>query len=390
MSPSTRKLVVELHLWLGLPAAAVLAVVALTGAVLVFEKDLDRAWHPGLRQIDAAAPALPLETLHARARDAAPGCAIREIRLAPAGEPVEFRFEKGPHVRLDPATGAVLGTLARGDSFFGLVERVHTSLVLGDVGRWIVIGSSVALLALLATGLVLWWPKQWRQLKAAVTLAPGRRGRALHFNLHNTLGFWSALPLGAIALTGAIVGVKPLGDALRRLGGPAAEMRPPAPASAASLPIASLDALAAAARTTFPGAQQLRLFAPRVTERGPAGAWRVEAIAAGTPHEHARSRAYLDPRSADVLRIDRFADLPLGQRLRALARPIHDGSILGRPTQALAFLAVLLLPILSVTGVALWWLKRRAQLAQKKCAAHGLVRDAAPRTATPAPASLHA
>jgi uncharacterized iron-regulated membrane protein len=375
MSPATRKPVARLHLWLGLPAAVVYLVVALTGALLVFEKDLDRTWHPELWRVDRSLPALPLEQLFTLAQAAAPGRELKEMRLAiAAGKPIEFRFERGPHVRLDPGTGAVLGTRARGDSFFGLVERLHTSLVLGETGRVIVIASSVVLVVLLGTGLALWWPKQWRQLKGAVTLAFGRKGRAFHFNLHNTLGFWSALPLFTLALTGSIIGLKPLGDLVRSLGGKGQEPRPPVATSAATLPPASLDMLAVAARRALPDAREYRLFAPRGAVAGNAAqAWRVEAISVSAPHEHARSRAYLDPRTAAVLRVDRFASLPLGARLRALARPIHDGSILGRPTQFIAFAAVLLLPVLSVTGVALWWLKRRAQLAQKRCAARGLI-----------------
>jgi uncharacterized iron-regulated membrane protein len=364
MTPATRKLIVRLHLWLGLPAAAVYLVIALTGALLVYEKDLDRAWHPELWRTDATAAALPLATLHAHAQAAAPGLALKEVRLETAartGAPVEFRFEPGPHVRLDPGTGAILGTRARRASFFGRVEQLHQNLLLGPVGKWTVTTATVVLLGLLATGLVLWWPKQWRLLRQAVTLALHRRGRALHFNLHNTLGFWAALPLAAVALTGAILAIKPLGELLR--GNSRPERAPPAAVSPAALPPASLDTLVAAARSAFPDARQLRLHAPRAASdaRAAAETWRVEAVAASAAHEHARSRAWLDPRTAAVLRLDRFADLPLGARLRALARPLHDGSLWGRPSQLVAFLSVLVLPVLSVTGGVLWWLRRRAQ-----------------------------
>lgn len=412
MSPTARKLVTKVHLWLGLPAAAVLVVVALTGALLVYEKELDRAWHPELWRLATTAPALPLDTLLSRAQAVAPGYALKEVRLtAGSGQPVEFRFDRGPHVRLDPATGATLGTRARGASFFGMVERLHTSLVLGEVGKWIVVTSTVILLALLGTGLVLWWPKQWRLLKGAVTLALGRKGRAFHFNLHNTLGFWSAIPLFAMALTGAIIGIKPLGDAVRRIGGGSDRATPPpVAASDAALPPASLDTLVAAATQTFPDWQELRLHPPRTkggqraevtgdseipnlkskVPAAPGEPWLIEAVTAGTPHDQARSAAYLDPRSAALLGQVNFADRPIGERLRALVLPVHDGSILGRPTQLIALLAVLVLPLLSATGVALWWLRTRARRARETCAAAGLIRPAPlslarqPRPAAPA------
>jgi uncharacterized iron-regulated membrane protein len=392
MSPANRKLVTNFHLWLGLPSAAVFLVVALTGAILVFEKDLDRALNPELWRASPAAPQ-SLDALAIAARAAVPDRPLKEIRLtATAGAPVEFRFDKGRHLRLDAGSGAVLGTRARPESFFGIVERVHTSLVLGEVGKWIVIASSVILVGLLATGVVLWWPKQWRMLKGAITLAFSRKGRAFHFNLHNTLGFWSAMPLLAMALTGAIMGIKPLGEALRGRPG---KLPPPVANSDASTPAASLDAVRAMGERAFPNWQELRLHAPRGREIEPEHGgkglklWRVEAVLSGTPHEHARSIAWLDPRSAELLRIDPFTALPLGARLRALARPIHDGSIFGRPTQVVAFAVVLILPVLSITGVALWWLRRRATQAQKRCAALG-VRKSTPAIPTQQPSpSIH-
>ena len=406
-----RKTMLKLHLWLGLPAAAVLLIVSLTGALLVFEKDLDRAWHPEAWKTSAGAPQ-SLDTLAVAARAAVPGRDLQQVRLtAGEGQPVEFRFTKGRHVRIDAVSGETLGTRSNESSFFGIVEKIHTSLVAGEIGKWIVGLSTVALIALLGTGLFLWWPKQWRMLKNAVTLALSRKGRAFHFNLHNTLGFWSALPLLLIALTGTVMAFKPVGHALRSIGGggePAQRM--PQAASPASLPAASLDALAATARTAFPSARELRLHAPKPKgekaadmsgmdeyagekpAKGPAQTvWRVEAIDVSSPHEHARSLAYLDPRTAALLKLETFAERPLGERIRALVMPIHDGSIFGRPTQVLALIAVLILPILSVTGVALWWLRRRSAKAKIKCDALGLTRQAAaknPRPAARPPANI--
>ncbi|MBI4625826.1 MAG: PepSY domain-containing protein, partial [Verrucomicrobia bacterium] len=379
------------HLWLGLPAAAVFVVVALTGALLVFERDLDRAFHPELWRVDTTATAQPLDALLVRAQAVAPDFELKEVRLtAGTAQPVEFRFDRGPHVRLDPGTGTLLGTRARGDSFFGLVERIHTSLVLGKVGKWIVAASSLVLVALLGTGIVLWWPKQWRMVKGAVSLALNRMGRAFHFNLHNTLGFWAALPLLAIAVTGAIMGIKPLGDALRGHSGkdfPPAATSSEISNSTSQIPTvpASLDALRAAAAGVFPDWRELRLHAPR----GRSSVWRAEAVLAASAHEHARPIAWLDPRTAAVLRLDPFSSLPLGQRLRALARPMHDGSMFGRPTQFVAFLAVLVVPVLSVTGVALWWLRRRAENAQRKCTALGVRRSLPfPAASLPSPSLM--
>lgn len=363
----------QLHLWLGLPAAVVLMVVSLTGALMVFEKDLDR---PSLPEVTNTAPGRPLAELSATAKAHLPEAQLRQVRLYREGEAVEFRFDRGRHLWLSPVDGRVLAEKKREGSFFGVVEKIHTSLVAGEAGKWIVGLSSNFLVALLGTGLVLWWPKQWRLLKQALKPDVSRKGRALHFNLHNTLGFWSAPPLLFIALTGAIMAFKPIGDGLRSLGGGGGKLRVPEATSAKSRPPVSLDKVAATARSLYPDSRELRLNVPNQgkkpkmetmdDEEKRLPVWRIESISTNTPHDHARSMAYLDPRSGDVLDLRPFESRAIGERLRALARPIHDGSIFGRPTQMIALLAVLVLPVLSVTGVVLWWMRSRQTAGRPK------------------------
>lgn len=362
----------QLHLWLGLPAAAVLLVVAVTGALLVFEKDLDR---PSLPVISGVAPMRSLEELSVTAKAHLPDAQLRQVRLYREGEPVEFRFDRGRQLWMSSVDGSVLAEKKREGSFFDVVTKIHTELVAGKTGQWIVGVSSIFLLALMGTGLVLWWPKQWRMLKQAIKPDVSKKGRALHFNLHNTLGFWSAPPLLFIALTGAIMAFKPIGDGLRLLGG-GGKPRVPEATSVRSRPPASLDKVALTARGLFPDSRELRLHFPNQGKKAKIETmddegkrlpvWRIESISADTPHDHARSLAYLDPRSGDVLDFRPFDARAIGERLRALARPIHDGSIFGRPTQLIALFAVLVLPVLSVTGVVLWWMRTRSASARAK------------------------
>jgi len=403
-SQTLRKNLLAIHRWGGLVAGVVLLVIALTGVLMVYEKDIDRAMHPDLWRVDASTAPLPLETLRTAAVAAHAKLDLRQVIVrAGEGQPVEFRFEKGRHAFVDPGTGALLGTVHREGSFFGVVEDLHTSLAAGPVGTWIVTASTVVLGSLLLTGIFLWWPKQWRLVKGAVALALGRKGRALHFNLHNTLGFWGAIPLFIMCVTGAVMAIKPLGKALESAGSDRGIREVATLTPDGSAPASSIDSIFVAATAAFPDWRELRLHTPRDTQRiyfqkaaaardgrammdddepvrdGPEprlnrSAWRAEGVAGDAAHEHARSKAWFDPRTAALLATDRFADRGLGEQIRGLMRPIHDGSVLGRPTQFLALLGVLMLPILAITGYTLWWLRVRAQRAREKCAAMGLTR----------------
>ena len=56
---SVRKVVLKTHLYLGVAAAVVLAVLSLTGAFMAWEHDIERWTHPGLWYAKTSGKALP-------------------------------------------------------------------------------------------------------------------------------------------------------------------------------------------------------------------------------------------------------------------------------------------------------------------------------------------
>lgn len=131
-----------------------------------------------------AAPALPLETLAAKAEEMAPGWQSISLRWPAAGEPVQFTLTEAAglnpaprgQLSLDPATGAVVkwepaASQSRGRTLRTWVKLLHT----GEGGRWplqLLLGATSALLVLLVwTGISLGLRRlfAWRR---AATPAP--------------------------------------------------------------------------------------------------------------------------------------------------------------------------------------------------------------------------
>jgi uncharacterized iron-regulated membrane protein len=69
---SFRTLWLKAHLWVGLAIALPLVVVALSGAVLVFEDALDRALNPALSFVTPGDRPLPLDEIVSRVKAAYP------------------------------------------------------------------------------------------------------------------------------------------------------------------------------------------------------------------------------------------------------------------------------------------------------------------------------
>jgi len=76
-----------------------------------------------------------------------------------------------------------------------------------------------------------------------------------------------------------------------------------------------------------------------------------------------RSRVFLDPFTGNVLSAWSTRTAPLGFKISRLwMREIHTGDIFGWPTQIVACVMSLLLPLLAITGTLIWWNRGRKLL----------------------------
>ncbi|OUJ72888.1 PepSY-associated TM helix domain-containing protein [Hymenobacter crusticola] len=96
----------------------------------------------------------------------------------------------------------------------------------------------------------------------------------------------------------------------------------------------------------------------------PTGSIRVAMLRPGAPTENATDEVYLDQYSGKILRQQAYAERPAGQKIRGLFKPVHTGAIFGLPTKILAFVIVLLGATFPITGTILWW--NRTNKSKKK------------------------
>ena len=88
------------------------------------------------------------------------------------------------------------------------IARSRSAASSAPIGKAITGACNLAFLFIVASGIYLWWPRNWtrRQLRSVDAVqAEVCGGKARDFNWHNVIGFWSAIPLFAVVL-GATVG----------------------------------------------------------------------------------------------------------------------------------------------------------------------------------------
>jgi uncharacterized iron-regulated membrane protein len=343
----TRRFFKWIHTWIGLLAGLVIAVISLTGSVIVFRSEIPLASFPksaGDRKItglDAMARQIALADSNAQ---------VRRVRFpAVAGDPFVVQVEvagKQQKLVCEASTGRVLGALNTG--FTDWMIDLHRNLLSGKTGRKAVGGFGIVLFVLAATGMSLWLigARKWR---AWVSVRPQGGSRRFHFELHRATGLWSYALLTVVTFTGiGLAYPDTFRNALQQMtGSPAAKKAPRVSESAGMRPLDEyIDTAAHAMPDGVP--TELRL---------PENAKSPVDLRLRRPGDLSLSgnRVYLDPSSGKILALNREVDQPLATRIFAAFAPIHYGEFGGLPSKVLWAFLGLLPTVLFVTGLITWW-----------------------------------
>ena len=346
------------HRWLALVVAVFLVVVAVSGGLLVLEGPVSRARQP---HVAPAGPALPLDTLVQRARAATGGGDVVMMTLGDSpdlawGVGLSTTAGRRPggamNVLVNQYTGAIVRNAPGADplvAFMRKVHLLHTQLLGGRVGNTIVVVVTFVALFLVLSGLVVWWrDKLWR------VNTRGSWKRA-NFDLHHSLGIFSAIILLIITSTGLWVRYATVDEWMRKLNRSPTPGAPSQPAAEAGMPLLSLGSIAAAARAAVPGAAIMNIQLPP-------GPDRPAVVQLKYPEDRTpagRSRVFVDKYRGTVLLAMNTRTAQAGQHMIDIKRSLHTGDIYGVPTQVLWMLGAFLLATQVVTGVLMWWNAKR-------------------------------
>jgi sulfite reductase (NADPH) flavoprotein alpha-component len=370
-----KKILFQLHWLLGISAGLVLALMGLTGAAYSFQGELLRALNPEVLRVEVrgggvlAADVL-LSTIEATSQQRvvrlnvetavdAPG---RVMFAPPAGE------RRGEARYFDPYSGELLGEPS-GQGFFDLMLELHRFLALGETGKQVTAGSTLALIFFCLSGLYLRWPRQALNWRAWLSLDWAKRGRAFNWDLHAVAGTWCLAFYLCAALTGlywsydwyregltALLGSEPAGEKRNRGGRPAAE----------AVPVVNYAALWAGLQQA--AGPQLSGYSLRL----PAAAGQpatVFYLRDDAPHERAFNQLRLDAQSGAPGQHRLYREQAFGDQLLTSIYALHVGSYFGLTGRILMLLASLSMPLFAITGWLLYLdrrRKKRAVLAARK------------------------
>jgi uncharacterized iron-regulated membrane protein len=355
-----RKAFFWMHLVAGVLVGALIIFFSVTGALLAYERPILQAvGRSAWRAADhpAGAVPVPLEELvdHAAASLAAPVTAVTIHQ--DAHMPVELETADHGVYFADAWSGSVQGPVApRLRGFFSQVTSLHRWFGLSNAHHATAIaikGAAVLLLLFqLGSGAVLWLPHRWngRALRNSVTYRLGGSNRARNYNWHKVTGFWTALPLGMVVITGVIMAYPWANALLFRVAGSPVPVR-----EGNRQPRGHEHGAPRQLRQAFAQATSTVTDWQTATLRLPAGASGLAFVvdSGDGGHPDKREQVVVDGKTLAVKRREPFAAMSRGQRWRSWVRFTHTGEAGGWWGETLALIAALAAIVLSVTGYAL-------------------------------------
>jgi len=375
-----RKHWLTVHLWLGLVLGFLLSIYGVTGSILVFHEEIDEWLNSELLIVKALEPQAvyqPLAAIFEAGRKAMPAQAKHAFATYPRNAEAAFKLRytvaaadgaaETWQVAVDPYTAKVIGKRLqdRSDSlipktFIDFIFKLHYALLITshDVST-VVVGLSGALLIIsVLTGVIVWWPLtgRWRQ---ALTIKARANTARLHYDLHKTAGFYTALVMVPVLFSGVYMVLPHNVVPVLELFSPVTyrywfRSTPPADGGKAI----GMDEAVAIALQRYPTGRPHFIYgAPTPTK-----AYTVCQEGVDAPGSLLQRRCLvIDRYSGKILDADDPATGTAGEVFTHWQWPLHSGRAFGMAGRILVFLTGLACPVLYVTGVIRWLQKRKAK-----------------------------
>lgn len=358
-----RRAVRLVHLWLAFVVGSLVVLVCVTGSVLVYEEELDRLLDPSFFDRETKGPsgepgsriALGRIVGAARAHRSDARLVFLDFCHLPRGPAIANMQSPGAgrsQLAVDPKTGDVIGERPKW-RFLGIVRGLHIDLLAGDAGYTVVGIAGVVLLAMMLSGLYLWWPRN-RRWRVVLTLKRRASPIRRHFDLHRVFGAYTFVPMLVAVLTGVIL-VFP-GYTVDLV---LTEPYPEPPPLRVVDPTRELDPdrLIPIARGEIPDGKVLLIHFPR--EDRPFYSVSFRSFENGHPRGRSYVHVYPDTGEVRWAKATRGASLSYQLRMEWLV-PTHSGDVAGHWGKV-PILASGLAPVgLLITGLVIWTRRRAA------------------------------
>lgn len=359
-----KKVIGQVHLWVGLILGLLFFVIALSGAIYTWSPEISSIlYHKKVQAQERSF--IPVSTLKAVLEDEFPeGDFITALYHGRTYAIQVLLFAPGTYYNasMDPYTGELIHLQDMKKGWLNQLKFLHRNLMLGDIGREIVHWVTLLFLIMVITGLIMWWPVSREEKRHRLSIQWGTSPKRLNYDLHNVLGFYASWLLVFSIITGLFWGFEIVEHALENITGET-QIQYDVPASVDNSDretfnqFALIDKLMQQFRVKYPD-NPIRISNPHK----PSDPIRV-VVLDPKMRVHKTDHYYFD-RYTGVALVGKFKnDLhtksSLFNTLHSLVYDIHLGTVFGLPSRLLVFFGSLIGASLPITGFLVWFNKKR-------------------------------
>ena len=348
----------KLHSFAGFAFGLLLLLVCFTGTLAVVSHEIQYLSHQKYRALSERQGPVPWQVLEQNLAKAYPDYQISNLNVPQqwylAGSVSLNKGSEFLFVYFDPASGALTG-----EGQWGTVSRflrnIHMYLSLGPTGKIVVTSLSFLLLIILVSSFYVyrqWWRKGF-QLPSATKVS----GRTFWSDWHKWTGVWCWGFILLMFLTGLWYFTEHFLLKFK------VEHYPKAP----KLELVTAHYQALSLTELMQAAQKAR---PELDIRALNYPFSEKSAVVITGQDNSllvrdrANRIYLDPVTAQVIHIQRAADLKVVAYIADMADPLHFGNFAGLAVKLLYFVFGLGFTFLVAGGVWMHWLRTKRQQPQ--------------------------
>ena len=373
-----RKLFAKIHLWLSIPFGIIIAIVCLTGAILVFETEILEICYPSryfVKEVKGE-PLPPAALLNAARQQLPDSVKINGLRVMQDPKRTYQVVLPGKKAAafIDPYTAEITG-IDNGQGFFMQMMRLHRWLLdtykrdgSFALGKAVVGYSTLVLAFILISGLVIWYPRNKKALKNRLKIKTKAGWYRFFYDLHVSGGFYATLLLLVLTLTGLTWSFGWYRDAFYTVFGvETAQTQGHTQAPASS----DLKGKSGERGTRERGSKEkvtnyvqwatvladLQNRYPRynsitIQDRS------ATVSAAQYGNTRGSDRYTFDPANGEITDVQLYKDLPNSGKIRGWIYSVHVGSWGGLTTRILSCLVSFLGAVFAITGYYFWIKKK--------------------------------
>lgn len=362
-----RKIILKLHLLLGLTTGTIVFILAVTGCIYAFEREIQDAVQDYRFVTPENRTFLPPSELHSIAVNALPDKSLHSVIYSDKEHAaVMVYYHADPEYYylgyINPYTGEVLQVKNMDEDFFRWIIDGHFYLWLPpEIGQPVVAISTLVFAAMLITGFILWYPRKKGTAKQRFTIKWRAKWRRKNFDLHSVLGFYAMLFALVFVITGLVFGFEWFANSYYyTLSGGKEFVKYYEPqsditATAVQTEIPLVDFLWQKSVKENPDAAVIEVHYPETN----ASPIHVSTNIDSKTYWQADNK-YYDQYTLKEIEVTHMygrynENMAISDKLMRMNYDLHTGAVFGITGKIVAFLISLIIATLPITGFLLWY-----------------------------------